>query len=73
MGPSKKRYIGVLTPKPQNVTLFGERILTEAIDLKEVSRVDCDPICVLIKRENLGTETHAHGEDDVKIQGEQHL
>lgn len=29
-----KRYVGVLTPAPQNATLFGKKVFTEITKLK---------------------------------------
>ena len=30
----QKRYVGVLTSVPKNVTLFGDRLFTEVVKLK---------------------------------------
>lgn len=33
---NKNSYVKVLTPAPQNVTLFRDRVITEVLKLKEV-------------------------------------
>ena len=54
-------YVGVLTPVPQNVTLFGNRAVADIINIRSYWSIvgpSFNMTGILIKRVNLDTDTH---------------
>lgn len=69
--PPPKRYADVLTPGPQNVTLFKNSIFTEAIKLKSSGGPSSNRTGIFTKRRNLDQrQTRTQGEDHVKMKAE---
>lgn len=63
--------IEVLTPIPQNTPVFGDRVLTEVININEVIRVSPDPIRLVSSyKQEIRTQKNVERRLCTEMQGE---